>query len=81
MSSRMRRLGVEKFVDRPCRACGTPSVVINGRWLRLQRETAGLTLREMGLRMHFSAMYICDIEHNRRHCSPLIRAAYEALRS
>ena len=80
MSAAHKRLGVQKFMDEPCVSCGTPRTVINGRWLRLEREIAGMTLREMARRLDYSAAYICDVEHNRRHCSPKIRAVYESLR-
>ena len=75
-----KRFGVQKHLDEPCHACGKSRAVINGRWLRLEREMAGLTLREMARGLEFSAAYLCDVEHNRRHCSPKILAAYEALR-
>jgi len=80
MSAARKRLGVQKFLDTPCLSCGAPRSVINGKGLRLEREMAGLTLREMARRLEYSAAYICDVEHNRRHCSPKIREAYEALR-
>jgi hypothetical protein len=70
---------LNKFVSEPCRSCGTPQSVINGAWLRARRKAAQLTLREMARRLGFSAPYICDIELNRRHCSQVVRAAYEAL--
>jgi hypothetical protein len=69
----------EKFVPHPCPTCGSPQVIVSGAWLRYMRERAGLTLREMARRLEFSAAYLCDIEHNRRHGSPEIRAAYEGL--
>lgn len=69
-----------KFMDTPCTRCGHPRSVINGRWLRQEREIAGLTLREMARRLGFSVVYLSDIERNQRHCSPKIRAVYEALR-
>lgn len=80
MSAGAKRLGVQKFIDEPCHYCGTPQAVTNGKWLRLEREIAGVTLREMARRLDFSAAYLCDIEKNRRRCSSKIRAAYEALR-
>jgi transcriptional regulator with XRE-family HTH domain len=70
---------VEKFTSEPCHACGAPRSVVSGAWLRQQRLASGLTLREMARRLNFSAAYICDVEKNRRHCSPDIRKAYEAL--
>ena len=68
-----------KFRDEPCGQCGTPRSVVDGAWLRAKRREAGLTLREMARRLEFSAPYICDVELNRRNCTPEIRAAYEAL--
>ncbi len=80
MNAARKKLGIQKFKAEPCSSCGSPLSVVNGAWLRLEREMAGLTLREMARRLEFSAPYICDVEHNRRACSPKIRAAYEALR-
>jgi transcriptional regulator with XRE-family HTH domain len=69
----------KKYRDEPCVSCGAPRGVVNGDWLRERRKGAGLTLREMARRLEFSAPYICDVERNRRHCTPKIRMAYEAL--
>ena len=71
---------LQKFTHGACSACGTPKSVINGEWLRFERETAGLTLREMARRLGYSAPYVSDVERNRRNCTSKIRAAYEALR-
>lgn len=73
-------VGIVKFIPSPCPTCGTPKSIINGAWLRNERKTAGLTLREMARRLGLSAPFICDVELNRRNCSPKVRAAYEALR-
>jgi hypothetical protein len=81
MTAAHKRFGVQKFKPEPCDTCGAPRRVINGAWLRREREIAGMTLREMARRLDYSAAYLCDVEHNRRHCSPRIRAAYEALRA
>lgn len=79
MSPRRNPLIVDKFTHQSCPTCGTPRTVVNGRWLRLQRERAGLTLREFAKACDVSAAYLCDIEHNRRRCLPKMREAYEAL--
>lgn len=76
----LERFGLQKFADAACPTCGTPRSVINGRWLRHERELAGLTLREMAQRLGFSAAFLCDVEHDRRNCSPKVREAYEGLR-
>jgi hypothetical protein len=68
-----------KFVDMPCPRCGTPKSVVDGGWLRERRELAGVTLREMGRRLGFSAPYLSDVEWNRRNRLPAIVKAYEAL--
>lgn len=80
MSAARKRFGLQKFVNTPCTKCGSPNSVINGAWLKHERELAGLTLREMGQRMGCTAPFLSDVEHNRRNCSPKTRAAYEALR-
>lgn len=70
---------VAKFKHEACSKCGTPRSVLNGQWLRARRELAGVTLREMGRRLGFSAVYLSDIERNRRRCTPKVREAYEVL--
>ena len=70
---------MQKFRDEPCHACGATRAVVNGAWLRERRKAAGLTIREMARRLNFTPAYICDVEKSRRHCSPDIRKAYEAL--
>lgn len=62
-----------------CAQCGHEYFAINGNWLRELRLAAGISLREMARRLHFSAAYICDIEHNRRGCRFEIQRAYEQL--
>ena len=74
-----RRFGLTKFKPQPCRACGAPNSVINGAWLRMQRELAGFTLREAAQRAGCSAAYLCDVEYNRRNCTPKMREFYEGL--
>jgi ribosomal protein S14 len=75
----LRKFGQQKFKHEACCRCGTPQSVVNGAWLRLQRELAGLTLREAARRIGFSAAYLCDVEYNRRHCTPKVRTFYESL--
>jgi len=70
---------MRKYVNTPCPHCGSPQAVVDGAWLRKVRESAGVTLREMGRRLGFSAPYLSDIEHNRRNRLPKICEAYEAL--
>lgn len=70
-----------KFRSESCQRCGTPCVVVDGHWLTKQRKAAGVTLRGMADRLGFSAAYLCDVEKNRRNCSPKIRLAYEELAS
>lgn len=53
--------------------------MVDGAWLREKRKAAKLTLREMARRLEFSTPYLCDVELNRRNCTPEIRKAYEAL--
>lgn len=69
----------KKFTHASCPTCGSPRSVVNGAWLREQREAAGLSLRELGARLNFSAVYLSDVERGRRNCTPSIRANYEAL--
>jgi hypothetical protein len=68
-----------KFIETPCPRCGSPKSVVDGAWLRERRELAGVTLREMGRRLGFSAPYLSDVEWNRRNRLPAIVKAYEAL--
>lgn len=79
--SKRNPLIVDKFTHQSCPTCGSPRSVVNGAWLRLRRERAGLTLIEFAARANVSAAYICDIEHNRRRCLPAMRDHYERLES
>lgn len=38
-----------------------------GELVRLYREKAGLSLRELARRMQFSANYVCQLEHGDRY--------------
>lgn len=68
-----------KYVLAPCPHCGHAKSIVDGAWLRERRELAGVTLREMGRRLGFSAPYLSDVEWNRRNRLPHIVRAYEAL--
>jgi hypothetical protein len=68
-----------KFAAGSCPTCGSPRTIVNPAWLRWRRESADLSLRDLGARLDFSAVYLSDIERGRRNCTPKIRAAYEAL--
>lgn len=68
-----------KFHEAPCPRCGAPHRVVNPLWLRWQRETAGLSQREFGALIGFSAPYLSDLERGRRDCTLVIREAYERL--
>ena len=68
-----------KFTNEACSRCGAARRVVNGAWLRQQRQAARITLRDMAKRLGFSAPYICDIELNRRHALPKIVKVYEEL--
>lgn len=70
---------IKKHVNTPCRLCGSPHAVVNGLWLRKVRLDAGITLRDMGRRVGFSAVYLSDVERNRRNRLPAICAHYERL--
>lgn len=69
----------EKYVPGPCPTCGSTHAIISGAWLRWAREREGLSLKAMATRLGFSSAYLCDVEYGRRHGSPEIRSAYEAL--
>jgi predicted transcriptional regulator len=69
-----------KFLAVPCPLCGTTNVIVSGQWLRARREHAGLSQKAMAMRLLIAPSYVCDIEHDRRHCPIEIRKAYEALR-
>lgn len=79
MATEQGRRETSKFRPQPCPTCGSERAVVDGHWLRRQRQRAGLTLREVSRRLGFSAPYISDVELNRRNCTPAIRAFYERL--
>lgn len=66
-----------KFTHAFCSRCGAPRSVVNGDWLRFVRLRAGLTLRQFAKRAGVSAVYISDIERNKRNCLPKMRQQYE----
>lgn len=68
-----------KFKPQPCPTCGAPRNLIAGDWLRARRLRAGLGLRDMARQLGYSAVYLSDIERDKRNCTPFIRKAYEAL--
>jgi transcriptional regulator with XRE-family HTH domain len=69
----------QKFTDEPCPRCGSAQRVVNGAWLRERRTRAGLSLRDVGARLGYSAVYLSDIERGRRNALPRIVKVYEAL--
>ncbi len=72
---------VPKFNKTSCTKCGAPTDVINGAWLREQRNRAGMSLRGLGAKIGFSTPFLSDVELGRRGCSQKVRKAYEALKS
>ena len=71
---------ISKWITSACSRCGSPTLTINGAWLRREREMEGLSLRGMARRCGVTPMYLCDIERNRRNCTDTIRGYYEALK-
>lgn len=67
------------FLERPCRTCGQPRRVRNGAYLRAIREQKGLSLREVGRRLAWSAAYLSDVERGRRAVTPGVWAGYRAV--
>jgi len=70
---------IGKFTTEACQRCGSVVPVVDPRWLRAEREWAGLTLREMACRLGVSATYLSDVERGRRSALPRIVTAYDAL--
>jgi len=68
-------------VLRPCKMCGSRVPRPSGNALRKIRKDAGLTLREFARRLSLSAAYLCDVEYERRNCTPRMEAAYLSLAS
>lgn len=58
----------KKLIKAACPTCGHERLVMNGRWLREQREAADLTLREVARRLGVSAAYLSDVERGNRRC-------------
>lgn len=59
---------MNEFSAGACPTCGGDGRIrlVNPIWLRVKREKAGLTMREVAKRLEISAAYLCDIEHGRR---------------
>lgn len=70
---------LREFRKDKCVQCGQSTHVVNGWWLRVQRESAGISLRSMARRMNLSAAYVSDIERNRRGCPSEVERAYRSI--
>lgn len=72
---------MKEFLDNACPHCGGTGDIraVNPAWLRMVRERANVTLREMARRLDFSAPYLCDVELGRRAVSAKIHDAYRAV--
>ena len=56
-----------KWLKVKCPRCGSHTLMqVNGAWVRWKRTRLSLSLREMGEKIGFSAMYISDVELGRR---------------
>lgn len=73
-SQRNTAVGSMPWLDdlpkRRCPLCGGCGTIADdrelGQALKKHREASGVTLREVGRRLGFSAAYISDLEHGRR---------------
>lgn len=82
MGKRVRSAAVEVpplHVYTNCPHCGQRTKQINGALLRYWRECAGMTQRALAKQLEISGPYLSDIETNRRACSAVILAAYQAI--
>lgn len=73
---------MEKSWHEDCGKCRGKGYIVkvNGEWLKARRDAADVSLRELGKALGFSAMFLSDIEHNRRNCSEKVLKAYEGLK-
>lgn len=67
---------ISKYIKIPCNECGKPKRVINGQYLKQQRENAQLSQREFGRLVNMSSPHLSDIERNRRECPEDVVQAY-----
>lgn len=72
-------MAVPKFVEAPCRMCGTHQAIVSGAWCKAQRKAAGLTLEALAPSVRVSIATLSNVETGRMRCTPRIRRAYEAL--
>lgn len=70
---------VEKLIDELCPTCRQRRKRINGAWLRVRRERAKVSLREVARRAALSAPFVSDCELNRRRPNARLLSIYEAL--
>ena len=63
-----------------CPCCDGIIYRVNGAWLRVKRQQAGLSVRAFARQLDLSAPYISDIELNQRGCTHEIQMAYERLK-
>lgn len=64
-----------------CKACGGSGThwIVEPRSLKQTRMEAGISLRQMAKKLHFSAPYLSDVENGRRACTLTIESAYSEL--
>ena len=55
-----------KLLNTICPVCKQIRKVVDGNELRKLRQETGLSLRQLGKEIQFSASYLCDIEYNKR---------------
>lgn len=65
------------FMDIHCKTCGGVDTVVDGAYLRWKRQRAGMTLRDLGKKLGVSAVYLSDIELNRRNRLPRVVEGYK----
>lgn len=68
-----------RHIYEPCPTCHRERRVVDGGWLRQQRERSGVSLRELARRIGVSPPYLSDVELNRRGRTTKIVEAYAIL--
>lgn len=67
---------VSMFRTDVCSKCGCEKRVLNGAYLRAERERQQLSLRTVASMANLSAAFLSDVENNRRNASERALLAY-----
>lgn len=71
----------KKYTAKECEFCGGHGTVerINGYYIRVLRENAGISLRQAAIQLGVSAAYLSDMELGKARIKELVATFFEDL--